>query len=134
VRDSQAITLVSNPYAARRLQSFLVTAPSTLFRPFSRLLKITVLGREFEVPENNPLLRCFQYLAPETVSYGRFCWNEDCQYCRINFDCGGGSPSRPALSCKLMVQEGMRVREVSTEIRYCLRTLNLGEPDRFQGQ
>jgi|SRR5450755_3978769 predicted molibdopterin-dependent oxidoreductase YjgC len=102
-----------------------MTAPSTLFRPFGRLVKLTILGREFEVPENNPLLRCFQYLAPEQVSYGRFCWNEDCQYCRVTFDLGDGSPSRAALSCKLMVQDGMRIKEVTTEIRYCLRTLGL---------
>lgn len=103
-----------------------MTAPSTLFRPFTRLVKINILGQEFEVPENNSLLRCFQYLAPEQVSYGRFCWNEDCQYCRVSFDLGEGSPNRAALSCKLMVQEGMRVKEVTTEIRYCLRALNLG--------
>jgi hypothetical protein len=102
-----------------------MTAPSTLFRPFTRLVKITILGREVEVPENNPLLRGFQYLAPEEVSYGRFCWNEDCHYCRVTFDLGEGSTSRAALSCKLMVQEGMRVIEVTTEIRYCLRTLEL---------
>lgn len=102
-----------------------MTTPSDLFRPFTRLVKITILGREFEVPENNPLLRCFQYLAPEQVSYGRFCWNEDCQYCRVTFDLGAGSPSRAALSCKLMVQEGMRVEEATAEIRYCLRTLGL---------
>ena len=100
-----------------------MTAPSTLFRPFTRLVKITILGRGFEVPENNPLLRCFQYLAPEEVSYGRFCWNEDCQYCRVTFDLGEGSASRAALSCKLMVQADMRVTEVTTEIRYCLRNL-----------
>ena len=56
-----------------------MTAPSTLFRPSPRLVKIEILGREFEVPENNPLLRCFQYLATEAVAYGRFCWNEDGQ-------------------------------------------------------
>ena len=60
-----------------------MTAPSTLFRPFTRLVKITILGRQFEVPENNPLLRCFQYLAPEQVSYGRFCWSEDCQQLEV---------------------------------------------------
>ncbi len=102
-----------------------MTAPSTLFRPFARLVRIAILGREFEVPENNPLLRCFQYLAPEEISYGRFCWNEDCQYCRVTFDLGAGSASRAALSCKLMVQEDMRVEEVATEIRYCLRMLDL---------
>ena len=104
-----------------------MTAPTTLFRPFSRLVKITILGKEFQVPENNPLLRCFQYIAPETVSYGRFCWNEDCQYCRVTFDLGEGSPQRAALSCKLMVQEGMRVTQATTEIRYCLRPSEPGK-------
>jgi hypothetical protein len=105
-----------------------MTAPTTLFRPYVRLVKITVLGKAFEVPENNTLLRCFQYLAPEHVSYGRFCWNEDCQYCRVTYDMGEGTPARTALSCKLMVQEDMRVKESATEIRYCLRSLNLESP------
>jgi predicted molibdopterin-dependent oxidoreductase YjgC len=100
-----------------------MTAPSTLFRPFTRLVRITVLGREFEVPENNVLLRCFQYLAPEAVSYGRFCWNEDCQYCRVTYDLGEGKPLRAAIACKLTVQEGMRVREVTPEITYCLSSV-----------
>jgi len=102
-----------------------MTACTFLFRHFARLIKIKILGKEFQVPENNHLLRCFQYLAPEQVSYGRFCWNEDCQYCRVGFDKGEGTPTRAALSCKLMAQDGLRVTELSTEIRYCLRTLNL---------
>jgi hypothetical protein len=107
-----------------------MSAPSTLFRPFTRVVRITVRGRQFEVPENNALLRCLQYLAPDDVSYGRFCWNEDCQYCRVTFDLGAGTPERAALSCKLMVQEGMRIKEVTTEIRYCLRSLGLEEKGR----
>jgi hypothetical protein len=106
-----------------------MTAPTTLFRPFTRLVKITILGREFEVPENNPLLRCFQYLAPEAISYGRFFWNEECQYCRISFDLGDGTASRSAISCKLMVQDGMRLNDLTSEIRYGLRTLDLPKAD-----
>ena len=102
-----------------------MTAPATLFRPFSRLVKIVILGREFEVPENNPLLRCFQYLAPEAVSYGRFCWNEDCQYCRVSFDLGEGTKTRAGLACKIMVEERMRISDAAAEIRYCLRSLKL---------
>jgi predicted molibdopterin-dependent oxidoreductase YjgC len=102
-----------------------MTAPGPLYRPFARLVRISVLGREFEVPENNSLLRCFQYLAPEQVACGKFCWNEDCQYCRVSFDCGGGTSARAALACKLLVEDGMRVVEVTPEIRYCLRTLKL---------
>jgi len=102
-----------------------MTATSSLFRPYDRLVRIEILGKNFDVPDSNPLLRCFQFLAPEDISYGRFCWNEDCQYCRVTYDMGEGSPVRSAISCKLMVQDGMRIREVSTEIRYCLRSLNL---------
>ena len=106
-----------------------MTAPTTLFRPFTRLVKIKILGREFEVPENNPLLRCFQYLATEAISYGRFCWNEECQCCRISFDLGDGTASRSAISCKLMVQDGMRINDLTSEIRYGLKTLDLPKAD-----
>lgn len=100
-----------------------MTAPTTLFRPYERLVNITILDRDFEVPENNTLLRCLQYLAPEGISYGRFCWNEDCQYCRVVFDLGEGTPARAALACKLMVQDGLRIREITNDIRYCLRSV-----------
>jgi predicted molibdopterin-dependent oxidoreductase YjgC len=103
-----------------------MTTPSELFAPFSRLVTITLLGKQVQVPENNVLLRCLQYLAPEPIAYGRFCWNEDCQYCRVVYDLGDGTRERAAISCKLMVEEGMRVKEVSREIKYCLRNLNLG--------
>ncbi|HET7209654.1 MAG TPA: 2Fe-2S iron-sulfur cluster-binding protein [Terriglobales bacterium] len=109
-----------------------MTAPATLFRPFSRLVRISILGRSFEVPENNTLLRCFQYLAPEAVSYGRFCWNEDCQYCRVKFDLGENTPTRAALACKLPVDDGMRITEITAEISYCLRGLQLRKPDDHQ--
>ena len=97
---------------------------TSLFRPFEKLIRIQILGAEFEVPENNSVLRCLQYLAPQEVSYGRFCWNEDCQYCRITCEAPGSRP-RAALACKLQAQDGLRITEISTEIRYCLRNLNL---------
>ena len=65
--------------------------------------------------------RYLQCLAAEAISYGRFCWNEDCQYCRVVFDMGQGTADRAALSCKLTAAEGMRVKQVSQEITYCLR-------------
>ena len=103
--------------------------PGPLFHPFDRLVKIKVGDQEFEVPEGNMLLRGFQYLSPEDVSYGRFCWNEECQYCRVTFDLGPDTQSRVALSCKLMVQEGMRVTDMAQEIRYCLRKLGVGKKE-----
>jgi NADH dehydrogenase/NADH:ubiquinone oxidoreductase subunit G len=101
--------------------------PGPIFRPFEKLVKITVKGREHEVPEANTLLRAFQYLAPDTVPYGRFCWNEECQYCRVSYDTGEGTAARVGLSCKIMVQPGMRVLELAAELRYCLRGLADGK-------
>lgn len=102
-----------------------MSSPGGLYRPYSRLVKIEISGKSFEVPENNTLLRCMQFLAPEHVAYGRFCWNEDCQYCRIQFDLGQGSEKRVGLACKIMVQDGLRVLGYAHEIKYCLRSLNL---------
>ena len=101
--------------------------PGHLFRPYDKLVKITLGEKQFEVPDGNMLLRALQFLSPEDVSYGRFCWNEECQYCRVTYDTGEGTQKHVALSCKLMVKENMRVTEVATEIAYCLRDLQLGK-------
>jgi hypothetical protein len=100
-----------------------MTAPATLLRPFERLVGLQIGQRVFQVPENNTLLRCLQYLAPEPVSYGRFCWNQECQYCRIVYDRGDGTEPHAALACKVMIEDGMRILEMTSEMRYCLRTL-----------
>ena len=96
-----------------------------LYCPYDELITIKILGKEFQVPKGNMLLRAMQYLAPENVAMGRFCWNEECQYCRVSFKASPDGPARQALSCKLMVEPEMEVVEVATEIRYCLRELGL---------
>ena len=52
---------------------------------YERLVNITGLGITFQVPEKNTCLRVFQYMSPETIPYGRFCWNQECQLCRISY-------------------------------------------------
>jgi len=99
--------------------------PAPLYKPYEKLVRINLVGKDFEVPEGNMLLRAFQYLSPEDVALGRFCWNEECQYCRIKYDMGEGTPLRTALACKTIVQDGMRVTETAAEVRYCLRRLGL---------
>jgi predicted molibdopterin-dependent oxidoreductase YjgC len=102
-----------------------MSTPGGLFRPYQKLVKIQLLNRECEVPENNMVLRALQYLATEGIAYGRFCWNEECQYCRIVYDTGEGTPRHTALACKMMIKEGIRIHEISTELKYCLRDLKL---------
>jgi NADH dehydrogenase/NADH:ubiquinone oxidoreductase subunit G len=99
--------------------------PGPLYKPYQGLVKIKLIDKEFEVPEGNMLLRAFQYLSPDDVAMGRFCWNEECQYCRVKYDTGEGTPVRTALACKTIVQDGMRVVETASEVRYCLRKLGL---------
>ena len=102
-----------------------MSSPGPLYKPYDNLVQISIKGKEFSVPEGNMLLRALQFLAAENISMGRFCWNEECQYCRVKYDMGEGTKEREALSCKLMVQPGMRVTDIAQEIRYCLRELGI---------
>jgi hypothetical protein len=100
------------------------------FRPFERLVSIKIMGKPFEVPEKNMLLRCFQYLSPDTIPYGRFCWNQECQTCRVAYRLPGEQEdARTALTCKIIVREGMEIVELSPELTWNLRkSLRLDDP------
>ena len=91
------------------------TASSDLLDPYEKLVKIEVLGTEVRVPENNRLLRCFQYLSLNTISYGDFCWNGECTNCQIWYHMKGQNEEsdRPALSCRLVCEEGMVITRLS---------------------
>jgi hypothetical protein len=83
-----------------------------LFEPFDRLIEIEICKRQAQVPENNKLLRCFQYLKTETISLGEYCWNGDCVNCQIWYTDEDGE-SRGALACRMYVKEGMVITKVS---------------------
>ena len=91
---------------------------SDLLEPYERLVEIEVLGRRVEVPERNRLLRCFQFLSLETISYGDFCWNGDCTNCQVWYHDGGetSAQDKPALSCRFDVREGLVVTRLSPHI------------------
>jgi len=93
-----------------------------VFRPYEKLVEITIMGKTFLVPEKNSLLRAFQFISPETIPYGRFCWNQDCQYCRVNCQLSDEDSARPILSCKFIVSEGMNISDLAPELIGCLRT------------
>lgn len=89
-----------------------------LFHPFEKLITIEVLGRQVQVPENNSLLRGFQYLSMHTISYGDFCWNGECTNCQVWYHLEGQTEAedRPALSCRTPVVDGL----VVTRINQCV--------------
>lgn len=85
-----------------------------IFEPFERLVEIEIDGTKREVPENNTLLRCFQFLSMETVSFGDFCWNGDCLNCQVWIKYG--EKEKAVLSCRTKVEEGMKIIRLHDEI------------------
>ena len=85
-----------------------------IFEPFERLVEIEILGKIHEVPENNSLLRCFQFLSMETIAYGDFCWNGDCANCQTWL--AETATEKPVLACRTKVQKGMKIVKISDEI------------------
>ena len=86
-----------------------------IFEPFEKLIEIEICGENREVPENNTLLRCFQYLSMETISYGDFCWNGDCSNCQVWLE--KTAKEKPVLACRTQVEDGMKIVRMSKEIK-----------------
>ena len=86
-----------------------------LLDPYDKLVTIEILGKQVSVPEKNRLLRCFQFLSINTISYGDFCWNGECTNCQVWYHSTGQTESsdRPALSCRLECEEGMVISKLS---------------------
>ena len=90
-----------------------------LLDPYEKLIEVEIVGQKVHVPEKNRLLRCFQYLSINTISYGDFCWNGDCSNCQISYHSKGQDEQsdRPALSCRLECEEGMVITKLSPFIK-----------------
>ena len=97
-----------------------------LFGQFKKLLKVNILGKKIEVPENNTLLRGFQFAAPDTISYGRFCWNGACNNCTVTLRDGCSELKKQA--CRTDAWDGMQVVAVSSEIKRNLQPV-IGRPE-----
>lgn len=89
------------------------------YEPYQKLIRIVVLDREFEVPENNLLLRQLQFIS-EDIGSGRYCWNGECRYCEIQYRRPGDENDSPALACRIKGMEGMEVTKLAGEMKYNL--------------
>jgi len=85
-----------------------------IFESFEKLVEIEIFGERCEVPENNTLLRCFQYLSMETISHGDFCWNGDCANCQVWLE--NTAKEKPILACRTKVSAGMKIVRTNGEI------------------
>jgi hypothetical protein len=92
-----------------------------VYEPYEKLIRIVVLGKVLEVPENNLLLRQLQYLAPD-IGSGKYCWNAECRYCEIQYRLSPQGPENAGLACRVKGVPGFTVTKAAIEIRY-----NLGD-------
>ena len=87
-----------------------MTTPE-IFQPFDKLIEIEICGTRRMVPENNTLLRCFQYLAMENISYGDFCWNGECINCQVWLK--NGDKEKAVMACRTTVAENMKIARLA---------------------
>lgn len=85
-----------------------------IFEPYDRLIEIEICGVREEVPENNSILRCLQYLDLEKISHADLCWNGDCLNCQVWVV--NGAKEKALIACRSKVEEGMKIVRMSPEI------------------
>ena len=86
-----------------------------IFDPYEKLIQITLLGRAVEVPENNSILRCLQFLNMEAVSESELCWNGDCLDCQVWVT--NGDKEKPVIACRTNAEPGMDITRISEKIQ-----------------
>ena len=100
-----------------------------LYEPYDKLIPIEVLGKRFEVPENNILLRQLQFVVPE-VGSGGYCWNAECRYCEIKYEVDGRTMT--GLACRVKAVPNFKVTKLAPELKYniseALRNAPAAEP------
>lgn len=85
-----------------------------IFGDYETLVEIDILGTKCEVPQDNSLLRCFQFLSMESISYGEFCWNGECLNCQVWLK--QGDKEKAVMSCRTTVAEGMEIVRLADTI------------------
>jgi len=95
----------------------------TLLEQYEKLIPLRIGELEHPVPENNSLLRCFQYLRLYPISMGGFCWSNECRTCEVLVSTGPGVEPQKLLACETAVAPGMTILEISDKLKFCLRDL-----------
>ena len=87
-----------------------------MFAPYDRLIEVEVLGRIRQVPENNSILRCLQFLQIDNISNADLCWNGDCLNCQVWIEKDG--KEKAVISCRTTIAEGMRIIKISSDVPF----------------
>ncbi len=89
-----------------------------LFGAYRQLFCITILGEEYWVPEDNSMLRVFQYLELRhqavKLRWPSFCWNNTVGCCEMSYRPAPGEPIRRGRACMIDVRPGLVIEELPT--------------------
>ena len=77
------------------------------------LLQITILGKKYEVAEDN-LIWIFQELQMIRFS-NKFCWNGECKNCVITFKIGEAGETITERACRTPAQAAMIITDLPTQ-------------------
>jgi NADH dehydrogenase/NADH:ubiquinone oxidoreductase subunit G len=78
-----------------------------ILAPYEKLITIILCGREYDVPENNSILRCLQFLDIEHISHADLCWNGDCLNCQVWIR--QGEKEKAVMACRANATDGMEI-------------------------
>jgi hypothetical protein len=87
-----------------------------IFDEHDCLITVNILGRDREVPKNDSILRCLQFLDMESVSESELCWNGDCLDCQVWIK--QGDKEKAVISCRTNAEPGMEITRMSEKIRF----------------
>jgi hypothetical protein len=89
---------------------------SALLEPYTKLIRITINGKPYDVPENNTLLRVLQYMNCD-LAYTRYCWNGDCRNCAFRYISRRTGNEVEALGCQMRCFPNIQITQPPDGVR-----------------
>jgi hypothetical protein len=91
-----------------------------VLEPWSRKIEIEIEGTRFLVPENQDLIRIYQYLGLAGALHfwsGHYCWNATCNNCICTFTDPASGETVTRRACQTRVAEGLSVVKLPKDMR-----------------
>jgi hypothetical protein len=91
-----------------------------VLEPWSKKIEIELEGTRLLVPENQDLIRIFQYLGLKGCLQffpGTYCWNATCNNCICTFTNPTTGETMTQKACQTRVVEGLSVVRLPKDVR-----------------
>ena len=90
-----------------------------VLEPWSKKIEIVIDGTRYRVPENQDVIRIFQYLGLlDRLSFfaGHYCWNATCNNCIFTYrDPATGEPVTKR-ACQTRIFDGLEVIQLPKDV------------------